>query len=225
MIRHALALLVALVLGGTAQGGAWLKERGDTFLSFSFEAPQEGEGWASIYAERGVRPWLTFGVDAGRSAGRGEGQVIAFARTTVGPQGEARRQALELGLGARLDETGAVRPAIRAGLSWGRGFAGRLGEGWMAVDGSVTGYGSFAAGAGEGLTLKLDTTFGLRPGENSVATLQLFWSRSGDEEAALRVVPSYGRRLRGSTFGRVGVVIGTGAAPSLGLKLGLSTEF
>lgn len=225
MVRHALAALVVIALAGGAQGGAWLRERGATFLSFSFEAPQEGEGYASIYAERGIRPWLTFGVDGGRFAGRGEGEVIVFARTHVGPQGEARRQAVELGFGARLDETGTPTPALRTGLSWGRGFASRFGNGWMALDGSVTGYGSFATGTEEGLTLKLDTTFGLRPTENSVTTLQVFWSRSGDEEAALRVVPSYGRRLRGSTYGRLGVVFGSGAASGIGLKLGLSTEF
>jgi hypothetical protein len=225
MVRRVLALIAALVLASAAQGGAWLKERGDTFLSFSFEAPQDGEGWASVYAERGIRPWLTFGVDGGRAAGRGEGEVIVFARTMVGPQGEARRQALELGFGARLDAEGVPLPAMRAGLSWGRGFGSRFGNGWMAVDGSVTGYGNFAAGSEEGLSLKLDTTFGLRPSENSVATMQFFWSRSGDEDAAMRLVPSYGRRLTGSTFGRVGVVFGGGGAPSLGLKVGITTEF
>lgn len=227
VLALALALAAVFALAPRAAiAGAWLKEDGATFLSFSFEAPQEGEGWASLYAERGVRPWLTLGVDAGRSAGRGEGQVIAFARTTVGPQSPTRRQALELGFGARLDEERTPRPALRAGLSWGRGFETRFGPGWLAVDGSVTGYGGLATmGMEEGLALKLDTTLGVRPSEDSQLTLQLFWSRSGEEEAALRVVPSYARRLRGSTFGQVGVVLGSGAAPSLGLKLGVFTEF
>ena len=173
-----------------------------------------------------MRSWLTLGVDAGRAAGRGEGQAIVFARTTVGPQSPTRRQALELGFGARLDEDQVPRPALRAGLSWGRGFETRFGPGWLALDGSVTGYGSLATiGMDEGLALKLDTTLGVRPGEDSQATLQVFWSRSGEEEAALRVVPSYARRLRGGTFGRVGLVLGTGAAPSLGVKVGIFTEF
>lgn len=226
-----LTLVVPLVLAGPARAGAWLKEGGATFLSFSFEAPQDGDGWASIYAERGVRPWLTLGLDAGRSAGRGEGEAILFARTTVGPQGETMRQAIELGFGARLDEGGSPRPAFRAGLSWGRGFESRFGAGWTAIDGSVTTYGSFGDHSSpieerdDGPALKLDTTLGVRPTENSAATLQVFWSRSGGDETALRVVPSYGRRIRGSTFGQVGVVLGTGAAPSLGLKVGISTEF
>ena len=173
-----------------------------------------------------MRPWLTLGVDAGRSAGRGEGQAIVFARTTVGPQSPTRRQALELGFGARLGGEEAARPALRAGLSWGRGFETRAGPGWLALDGSVTGYGGLATlGRDEGLALKLDTTMGVRPSDDSQVTLQVFWSRSGEEEAALRVVPSYARRLRGETFGRVGVVLGTGAAPSLGIKLGLFREF
>ena len=227
MARRALAAALALLLlSGPALAGAWLREGGDTFLSFSYEAPSDADGWASLYAERGLRPWLTLGLDAGRSAGRGEGEAILFARTTVGPQGEAMRQAVELGFGARLDEAGTPRPAFRAGLSWGRGFDSRYGTGWMAVDGSVTSYGSLGGAADdEGSTLKLDTTFGLRPTEDSVATFQVFWSRSGGDEAALRVVPSYGRRLRGSTFGRLGLVLGTGAAPRIGLKIGLSTEF
>ena len=220
-----LALALAAWAPGAALAGPWLREEGSTFLSFSFEAPQEGEGWASVYAERGVRPWLTLGVDAGRAAERGEGQALAFGRLELGPQGDASRQAFELGIGARLDEGETPRPALRAGLSWGRGFETRFGPGWVAVDGSVTGYGSFATAAEDGLAVKLDATFGVRPNEDSQATLQLFWSQSGEEEAALRVVPSYARRLHGETFGQVGVVIGTGAAPDLGVKLGLFREF
>lgn len=226
--RLAAARALALVLAawpGVASAGPWLREEGSTFLSFSFEAPQEGDGWASLYAERGWGPWLTLGVDAGRSAGRGEGQALVFARTTLGRPDGTTRQAFELGFGARLDEEGAVLPALRTGLSWGRGFETRYGPGWVAIDSSVTGYGSLANAAEEGLALKLDTTLGVRPGPDSVVTLQIFWSQSGDEEAALRVVPSYARRLRGETFGQVGLVVGTGAAPEIGLKLGLVHEF
>ena len=208
-----------------AAAGPWLRDRGSTYLSFSFEAPQEGDGYASLYAERGVRPWLTLGVDAGRAAGDGEGQALAFARTTLGPQSDASRQSFELGFGARLDGEGEILPALRAGLSWGRGFETRYGPGWVSTDASVTGYGSFATVGEEGLALKLDTTLGVRPSERSVAQLQLFWSRSGADEAAVRLVPSYARRLRGETFGQVGLVIGTGAAPEIGVKLGLFTEF
>ena len=223
----ALGLVLALLAGapGGAVAGPWLRERGSTYLSFSFEAPQEGDGFASLYAERGVRPWLTLGVDAGRSAGDGQGQALAFARTTLGPQSDASRQSFELGFGARLDGEGSVLPALRAGLSWGRGFETRFGPGWVATDASITGYGSFATVGEEGLALKLDTTLGVRPGEDSMATLQLFWSRSGEDEAAIRLVPSYARRIRGETFGQIGVVVGTGAAPELGVKIGLFTEF
>lgn len=164
-------------------------------------------------------------MDAGRSAGRGEGQALVFARTTLGRPDGTARQSFELGFGARQAEDGTTLPALRAGLSWGRGLETRYGPGWIAVDGSVTGYGSLAHAAQEGLALKLDTTLGVRPGEDSMLTLQLFWSQSGDEEAALRVVPSYARRLRGETFGQLGLVIGTGAAPELGVKFGLFREF
>ena len=86
--------------------------------------------------------------------------------------------------------------------------------------------GSFAAAGEEGLAVKLDTTtLGVRPSASSIATLQLFWSQSGEDEAAIRLVPSYGRRLGGETFGQVGLVIGSGAAPDFGVKIGLSTEF
>ena len=112
-------------------------------------------------------------------------------------------------------------PALRAGLSWGRGFETPVGPGWVATDASVTGYGSFATAGEEGLALKLDTTLGVRPGNDSMATLQLFWSRSGADQAAVRLVPSYARRIRGETFGQVGVVFGTGAAPELGVKFGI----
>ena len=225
--RGGLALLLALaiLIPAAASAGPWLRDRGASYLSFSIEAPQEGDGYLSLYGERGLRPWLTLGVDTGRSAGSGEGQALVFARTTLGPQSDASRQSFEMGLGARLDDDGEVLPALRAGLSWGRGFESRLGPGWVAVDGSVTGYGSFATAGEEGLAVKLDTTLGVRPGANSLATLQLFWSQSGEDEAAVRLVPSYGRRLWGETFGQIGVVIGSGAAPELGVKIGLSTEF
>lgn len=164
-------------------------------------------------------------MDAGRAAGRGEGQALVFARTNLGRPDGTARQSVELAFGARQGEDGATLPALRLGASWGRGLETRWGPGWIALDGSATGYGSLAHAAEEGLALKLDTTLGVRPGEHSMVTLQVFWSRSGDEEAALRVVPSYARRLRGETFGQIGVVVGTGAAPDLGIKFGLFREF
>ena len=223
-VRRATAMCLVLTLlhmPGAALSGAWLREVGSTYLSFSFEAPQEGNGWSALYAERGVRPRLTLGLDAGRAAGRGDGQALVFGRIPLGPTDGASRRALELGLGVRLDEGAAPRPAARLGLSWGRGFDSRFGPGWVAIDSSLTGY----SGGDDGLTAKIDVTVGVRPGEDSMTTLQVFWSRSGSDEAALRLVPSYARRLRGETFGQIGLVLGSGAAPELGVKIGLFTEF
>ena len=214
-------LVLALwLVPGAASAGAWLREEGSTYLSFSFEAPQEGNGWSALYAERGVRPRLTLGLDAGRAAGRGDGQALVFARRPIGSTQGPSRRAVELGVGTRLDEGMGLRPAARLGLLWGRGFATRWGDGWAAVDSSVTG-----VWGDPDLTLKLDVTVGVRPGENSMTTLQVFWSRTGRDEAALRVVPSYARRLRGETFGQLGLVLGAGAAPELGIKIGLFREF
>ena len=216
-----LGLALALwVLPGGALSGAWLREEGSTYLSFSFEAPQEGNGWSALYLERGVRPRLTLGIDAGRAAGRGDGQALVFARRPLGATDGPSRRAVELGLGARLEEGVGARPAARLGLSWGRGFVTRWGDGWAAVDSSVTG-----TWGDPDLTTKLDVTLGVRPGEDAMTTLQIFWSRSGRDEPALRVVPSYARRLRGETFGQLGLVIGSGAAPELGIKIGLFREF
>lgn len=223
-------LLLAALAAGPAEAGPWLRDEGATYLSFGFEAPQDGDSWASLYAEHGLRERLTLGVIAGRSAARQEGEALVFARRPVGGTEGPWRAAVELGFGARFDEGGRTAPALRIGASIGRGFETRWGPGWAALDASATAaMRATALGVGDWRDLepvaKLEATLGVRPTQDSAATLQLFYSQEGEDEPAIRLVPSYARRIRGETFGRVGVVIGAGAAPRLAVELGLTTSF
>ena len=107
MRRWWLILLVGLI-PGQAFAGAWPRERGATFLSFSslLTTPADDigadlESTPSIYLEQGMRRDLTFGLDA-RMNFRGDYSALVFVRRPIAQQQERHRFAVLLGVGADL---------------------------------------------------------------------------------------------------------------------------
>ncbi|MGS4944283.1 hypothetical protein ACVDG3_02290 [Meridianimarinicoccus sp. RP-17] len=153
-----LAIWMAISAAAAAQGSAWPRSPGSGFIAAGFEAVTTRDalgpdgieqdpspdftGYRTLYAEIGVTPRLTFGIDFGADdPGGGKwvgGQMasqmgypsadspqdiydwpqisgwtgVAFARVAVGPLDARHRFALSLGVGARRYE----KPGLYYGL-------------------------------------------------------------------------------------------------------------
>lgn len=218
MMLRPVACCVALVLPATAEAGAWPRGKGHAFLSFSYEETveqgagkaalgfggtleeePESFGFSSVYAEVGVSPRLTLGIDAGMDHGPDTYQAIVFASLNVTPAEWRHQVALEFGIGQRdypadsFDaanladlQPGGTERVFRPGLSWGMGFGTPIGNGWMAVDARLE-----LRMTHDDAIPKIDTTIGLAPGEKSLAYLQLQYSDYPGNPPNWRLVPTY----------------------------------
>lgn len=137
----ALILGVLLSLTATAlKAGAWPREEGQLFiaaggnflLSEGAELPVYYD--PTLYAEYGLRPWLTLGTDL-YTADKGRiSSTFVFAMTPIGdPERDLRRMA-GIGFGYRFNNDGSEEALIRPALSLGQATA----SGWLAFDGSAT---------------------------------------------------------------------------------------
>ena len=203
---------MSLVLSLPAQAGPWLREEGGTYLSFTAEIAEydETEGWLSVYGERGVRPGLTLGLDAGGRHDGTSAKALVFARLPIVGKGDWR-VAAHLGGGAWLDG-GEVTPVLRPGLSVGRGF-GLWQGGWAAADLNAN-----VAATGR-TTFDLDGVLGLRPDWGGALLLGL--RASGD---GLRLVPGYERPVGPARLAASAVLDPRGEAPPA-LSLRTALEF
>ena len=216
MIRLVLILMLS---AAQAQGGAWPREQGRTFLSFSIEGEFEvgitdaSDGYASLYLEHGLDRDLTLGLDAGGHE-TDMAKAIGFLRWPVGPRGQAAVWSMEFGLGL-YDEDFALRP----GLSYGRGLDLGGVPGWLAVDSRALIYDGM-----EGI-LETDITLGWRPLQDHMVILQLQTGAPTERETYAKIAPSYVFGLPGGRHLELGVTAGIVEASDITLKLGLWQEF
>lgn len=222
MIRLVLFAALALVLAGPAGAGAWPRGEGRTFVALSYAgspgraAPagahgaERADGYASLFAERGLTPRLTFGLDAG--GGEGRWTALAFLRRSYGLEGPNVWGA-ELGLGRRGGD-GDGGALIRPGLHWGRGAP----WGWMGVE-------SYAEIEGDGIGAKLDATLGLRRSDRVFWVLQLQTARTADGDGIVRLAPSYVRQIAPPARLELGFLADLSGEAELGVKLGTWVEF
>lgn len=232
-------LLVLLLWPGLAAAGAWPRPAGEVYLSTGQEFGPDG--WSGLYAEVGGPRALTFGLDAGGHVASGlqayrtgltaapevDGRLTAFVRIPLRPAVLAERYpswvaALEFGLGADW-ETGSdadgatldLAPRGRVGLSVGRGFSTRWGDGWVNVDARVE-PGGAATRAGLGVVT------GIRPRERLTVEMGLFAEREGDA-STVTLAPTVQYAVPRLGDVRLGVSVGTGGDARL--RLGLSRTF
>ena len=219
MIRVCLALALTLLLPGLAAAGAWPREKGTGFASATsyLSWAQDYTTWVSyapaarydtLYLEYGLTDRWTVGLDLGRSVSGGT-KLVAFVRYPLGER-LGIQIAPELGIGQIEGKT-----VIRPGLSLGKGVA----RGWAAAD--------FAAELFPetgNADAKLDLTLGMNLGARR-AMVQFQTGQQTGDEAFLRIVPSVTTPL-GKRFDlELGVSYGVLGDTSMGLKLGLWTEF
>ena len=216
--RLAAALPLALaVLAAPACAGAWLKEKGETYLSFGVDQDRWGS-WLSLYGEHGWRDGYTIGVSLG---GR-ENPLMpvtgmdldgyAFLRGAIKGEG-ATRIAWQIGAGAMLDAHDGILPQAYLGGAVGHGFA----NGWWAnLDlAAVT---TFHPEERRN-ELRADAALGL--GDTRLGNVVIEASARHDgTDASYSVTPSLGRTIRGFEA-RVGVSLG----PETGLRLRLNRSF
>ncbi|MEO9574895.1 hypothetical protein [Tateyamaria sp.] len=170
-------LIVILCVPLPASSGAWMRDAGTTFLSFSTTTDELGEMGGSLYLTHGLRPKLTIGVkiDVDILNQRTGGDTgFVFARKPL-PTGERSfKLAYEIGVGSTLGPDSSS--LLHAGLSYGRGFMLGDKSGWVALD-SATEW----EVADSVTTYKLDSTIGLSLSTRFQVMMQVFLSETGGD--------------------------------------------
>ncbi len=217
-----IAMLVAVLPGAHADAGAWMREPGDVFLSFtSSVAPTDDPVDPvridpTLYAEYGVNPRLTIGLDGYLADNMREGEGFVFARIPVAPNHLADPVAVIAALGLRASQTESPEPLLRVGASWGRG----LSRGWLAADALAT----YATRA-DGIDTKLDLTAGWNVTDRLSAILQVQTGQSSRGDPYAKVAPSAVWRLRDGLRVEFGLVAPLTYDAPVSLKLGTWFEY
>jgi hypothetical protein len=225
-MRAPLAGLVFLFAAAQASAGAWPREEGSTFLSLSYTvttgartllaAMQDIRSYGSVYAEYGLTPRLTVGLDAGYGMGEDEkvGTALAFARLPVWTSAEGQRLAAELGFGLLDDDSDGRQLRIRPGLAWGRGFESRRGAGWLGLDAWAE-----LRLPSQDVALKADATAGLKPNDDWMLIAQVQAGRYPDDGPLVRLAPSVVRRLGERTHVQLSLIGSVVGDDAMGVKL------
>ena len=211
-----LAVLAWLTTDGHA--GAWMRSKGEGFVSASgtVEGPDEFGLYRqnfSLYAEYGATARLTFGVDLGGDAGR-MSKAIAFLRWPLGRTSRDTKIAIEIGAGQVEGKT-----ALRPGLSIGRGVTIGKRQGWLNADGRAIIF------EGGDTAFETDLTAGLSLGKRLKAMVQLQAGIPSQGRDYLRLAPSVVYEMRPGTQIEFGVTEPLSGGGERGVKLGLWRKF
>lgn len=207
-----------------AQAGAWLREKGASFTSFSFSSSWFQDASSSAYMEFGITETSTVGIDIGLSRNQ-NGKKLAygtlFLRRALGAKKGPNTWAYEVGLGATYGGAGTeALPHFKTGLSFGRGINFQGKGGWLAADAAVL-WGLQK----DNHVAKLDTTLGLNFNDRLAGMVQLNFAHQEGEtfsyfEPSLVINPrDTGLKLQ------IGLITPLDDAEKTALKLGLWHEF
>lgn len=233
----------------SAIAGAWLREDGTGMIYLSQEEvrdPSTGAEWGytTVYAEYGLRPDLTVGLDIGAGEDADDWKILVFTRRQLPAGRLPGRLSFQLGLGSSGAPGGNVQGMLRPAISWGGSFETPLGWAWANTDlageyrmglseveaPADDGYGAYSYGGSydalaysEGY--KLDTTLGLNlaPHRQIIAEIRAEFPDGGD--MTLRFVPSLAQRVAGRVWLQLGGIVGLQNDDTLGLLLGSRVEF
>ncbi|MEL7211728.1 MAG: hypothetical protein AAGK92_03635 [Pseudomonadota bacterium] len=226
-------LLFFLMWPSFSHAGAWPREKGGVFLSFSTATRASTQAHAtnvpelahsaenSLYAEYGLTPRITLGFDGMMTDSVSYGQALVFARVALGDQEAANRYAASFAIGQFIDTVidtdhldAEHTTLTRLGLHYGRG----LKNGWIGAD-------AFATQGATGTDLKLDATWGLKPWERWMFIAQLQSGQPAEGDSYMNFAPSVVWRMNKRVSLEVGVIHPLHGDGETALKLGTWTEF
>lgn len=232
-----LCLLAFLpILPASSGAGPWLREPGQAFLSLSVERDRDGNSHSGLYAEYGLSPDRTLGVEIGYTNVGETSALVWVQRAMIDGQGP-HRLTFSLGAGVILRE-GEWMPSGQVAVAYGRGFEGFMGGGWFATEarlklvgerqGVTTGGALSRTEAGyltPDVTGKLDVTLGLRPISSMMLISQLRLEDRGDADFSAKLAVSVVHDLAGQTKLELGLVEPISGSGERALKIGTWVEF
>lgn len=137
-MRGIICCLAALwLLASAAAAGPWARDSGGFFAALSVEQDRDDNRHSGLYAEYGLGPRNTLGLELGRT--RDETTLLVWWQRALGRAEGPNRWAVSLGLGA-IRRDGRYHPMGQMVTAWGRGFDSipllrRIpGGGWLAVE-------------------------------------------------------------------------------------------
>ena len=226
-------LLFMILFPSIATAGAWPREKGEVFLSFSNEVSARSQTryatGTSLYAEYGLTNRLTVGFDGTLGPTGTPSEAYLFLRTPLGQLDHPTHLAISFGLGVKSIPnpwgTTSNQKLARIGASWGRG----LKRGWLGVDISAATVlnTSITVPGQSGTTYKADFIWGMKPSKRVMLIWQLQTGKSPDGPTYARFSPSViweMPRGKGAQI-EIGIVQGITGDDSRNLKLGFWRAF
>lgn len=228
----ALLFVLTMIRVPEAAAGAWPREEGQVFIAFSqtlstgartvLEAVQDVDSYSSLYAEYGLTPELTFGLDAGLARGD-QDEASAwnlFLRRPVWASDGGQRFAAELGVGQLTEPDYGRQWRIKPGLAWGWGFESPWGNGWAGIESSAA-----YRFVSRDFEFKTDLTVGLKPTDRWMFIFQVQSGRYGDDDPIVRLAPSAVRRFGEKVHLQLGFIQSVAGDDALGIKFGTWVTF
>ena len=227
IIRFCLGFMISFVPMST-EAGAWQRDKGSGFISLSGHYTERlpdifgyGAGtdrYVSLYAEYGLRPNLTLGLEAGKELD-GERRTFVFTQKPIRQSDRGVQVTYGAGAGMIGDISWSV---LRLSLGLG------LPRGWAAAEGQVLLQNPEPGVVYDEIIYdwKLDVTYGrnFRKGRKGIVQLQT--SRAFDEVMTVKFAPSYVMPLAGEKLHlEAGAAFGVKGETSRGLKFALWYAF
>lgn len=215
-------VLIFLCLSGPAQAGAWMREKGTSFVSSTFTLNKSLDQSSGTYIEYGWHDDLTIGADlsfANSHLGLQSGAVTLFLRRPLSRPDAAHKWAYEIGAGTAWVQD-LMLPHVKLGLSWGRSFQIGQNHGWMGVDSAL--YWDVTSGR---RAAKLDGTLGYNFSQVTSGMLQVYLARI-DQQTYGTFAPSILIKPKNRNFRiQIGTETPFDGLSSTSIKLGLWREF
>jgi hypothetical protein len=230
-MRAPLSALLLLAAASQVEAGAWPREPGAVFLSFSSTLSTGAEtllapltdirSASQVFAEYGLSETWTLGLDALRATGDDATLTAGLVslRRPVWRGDGGGIAAAELGLGF-LDDADGTQARVRPGLSWGRGFESLRGGGWLGVESSV----ELRLPSGD-TAVKADFTAGLKPTDTWMLIAQVQTGLYPDADPIVRLAPSVVRRLGPKSHAQLGLLGSVAGDDAVGVKLAFWFSF